>query len=80
MSGQVTSLIIITLSTVWAIPGRVTVPTGKVVVFYTNRKLEPKTYSGPVVYYDPIFSEPQIVDIQSQKDSIKQFNCVAKDD
>lgn len=80
MSGQVTSLIIITLSTVWAMPGRVTVPTGKVVVFYTNRKLEPKTYSGPVVYYDPIFSEPQIVDIQSQKDSIKQFNCVAKDD
>ena len=40
MSGQVASLIIISLATVWAIPGRVTVPTGKVVVFYTNKKLK----------------------------------------
>lgn len=65
---------------VFAIPGRISVPTGKVVVFYRNRKLQEQVYHGPVTYYDPIFSEPQIVDVQSQKDSIKQFTCVALDD
>ena len=63
-----------------AIPGRISVPTGKVVVFYRNRKLIPEYYHGPVVYYDPIFSEPQLVDIQSQKDSVGPIECVAKDE
>ena len=62
------------------IPGRITVPTGKVVVFYTNRKIGTEVYHGPVVYYDPIFSEPQLVDVQSQKDTIRPFQCVAQDD
>ena len=66
--------------TTTAIPGRITVPTGKVVVFYTNRKLGNHVYHGPVVWYDPIFSEPQLVDIQSQKDSVGSFQCVASDD
>ena len=62
------------------IPGRITVPTGKVVVFYTNRKIGSEVYHGPVVYYDPIFSEPQLVDVQSQKDYIGPVQCVALDD
>lgn len=73
---MISSFIHVTL----AIPGRITVPTGKVVVFYTNRKLGAAVYHGPVIYYDPIFSEPQLVDIQSQKDSIDPFHCVAADD
>lgn len=75
--------VILTLSLInnaLAIPGRISVPTGKVVVFYKNRKLIPEYYHGPVVYFDPIFSEPQLVDVQSQKDSIGPFQCVAKDD
>ena len=59
--------------------GRITVPTGKVVVFYTNRKIGSEVYHGPVVYYDPIFSEPQLVDVQSQR-YIRPFQCVAQDD
>jgi erlin len=62
------------------IPGRITVPTGKVAVFYKNRKLLPEISHGPVIYYDPIFSESQLIDVQSQKDSIGSFQCVAKDD
>lgn len=65
---------------VTAIPGRISVPTGKIIVLYTNRKLQNATYDGPVVYFDPIFSEPQIVDIESQKDTINSFQCVASDD
>ena len=63
-----------------AFPGRISVPTGKVVVLYRSKKLQSEIYEGPVVYYDPIFSEPQLVDIQSQKDTILAFQCVAKDD
>ena len=73
-------LSIFTKNTYTTIPGRITVPTGKVVVFYTNRKLGNSVYHGPVVYYDPIFSEPQLVDIQSQKDSMGPIECVAADE
>ena len=73
-------MIIFTLHNVIALPGRISVPTGKVVVFYRNRKIGSQVYHGPVVYFDPIFSEPQLVDIQSQKDTIKPFQCVALDD
>lgn len=80
MSTTAILMLVYYITTTCAIPGRITVPTGKVVVFYTNRKLGNYVYHGPVVWYDPIFSEPQLVDIQSQKDTIQSFQCVASDD
>lgn len=71
---------ILFINNAFAFPGRITVPTGKVVIFYRNRKLLDEYYHGPVVYFDPIFSEPQLVDVQSQKDSIGPIQCVAHDD
>lgn len=65
---------------VYAISGRISVPTGKVVVFYRNREILPELGFGPVIWYDPIFTEPQLIDINSQKDSIGPFQCVANDD
>lgn len=73
-------VILLFINKTFAFPGRITVPTGKVVVFYRNRKLQDEYYHGPVVYFDPIFSEPQLVDVESQKDSIGPIQCVAYDD
>ena len=60
--------------------GRITIPTGKVAVFYRNRMLMDELGTSSVEWYDPIFTEAQLVDINSQKDSIGAFQCVAKDD
>ena len=68
------------LNNAYSLPGRISVPTGKVVVFYRNREILPELGFGPVLWYDPIFTEPQLIDINSQKDSIGPFQCVAYDD
>ncbi len=61
-------------------PGRISVPTGKVAVFYRNRVIQNDLGKGPVEYYNPIFTDIQMVDINRQKDSVPKFTCVAKDD
>ena len=66
--------------TSYGIPGRITIPTGKIAVLYTNKKLVNETFHGPVLYFDPIFSEAQLVDVESQKDFVGKFECIALDD
>ena len=59
---------------------RINVPQGKIAIEYYKTKLVDRTYNGPVVYYNPIFSHMEIVDINRQKDTLKPFTCVSSDD
>lgn len=61
-------------------PGRITVPSGKVAVFYWNRVIQNNLGKGPVEFYNPIFTDVKLIDINRQKDSVPRFTCVAKDD
>ena len=62
------------------IPGRIAVPQGNVAVFYEKKVLLDVIEKNKVVYYNPVFTEPFLFDINSQTDVIGKFTCVAKDD
>jgi hypothetical protein len=73
-------IIILIICIIYIFVGKISVPTGNVVVWYSWRVMHTEVSEpGGLKFYNPITTGYQLVDVTSQKDEIKDIHCVTKD-